>query len=106
MSPRLVTLLMIGLLILAIAGQSWAQITRTYSNAWSATTNQPSEQNFQIPNALRNSTTPGPGGQINKNFNNLWGSSAFGSGVEVQVTPTFLAPRGSTTFGPGGPGNR
>ena len=103
MSARLVTLLMIGLLILGIAGQSWAQLTRTYSNPLNFTTNQPSEQNFQIPHYSFNSMNPANDEKINKKFNNPWGSGNFGSGVEVQVSPTFSTPWGSSAFGPSRP---
>ncbi|HEY9074823.1 MAG TPA: hypothetical protein VIN67_11885 [Desulfobaccales bacterium] len=103
MSARLVTLLMIGLLILGIAGQSWAQLTRTYSNPMNFSNNQPSEQNFQIPHYSPNALGPANGQDINKKATNLWGAGNFSSGVEVQVTPMFGSPWGLTPFGPSRP---
>ena len=80
MSARLVTLLMIGLLILGIAGQSWAQLTRTYSNPMNFSNDQPSDQNFQIPHYSPNALGPTNDQNINKKATNLWGASNFGSG--------------------------
>jgi len=107
MPPRLATWLMIGLLILGIAGPSWAQITRSHSNPWSFTANQPGEQNFQTPgNNPWSSMTPSPGGQIDRKYNNPWASDNSGPGLGIQVSPTFKTPWGSSAFGPGGPVSR
>jgi hypothetical protein len=103
MSARLVTLLMIGLLILGIAGQSWAQLTRTYSNPMNFTSDRPNEQNFQMPYFSPNSMNSANDQNINKKFNNLWGGGNSGSGIEVQVAPTFNGPWGLTPFGPSRP---
>jgi hypothetical protein len=106
MLPRLVTLLMVGLFILGAAGQSWAQLTRTYSNPMNFTTNQPSDQNFGARgNTPWNSLTPTPGGKTYQNYHNPWVSGNSGPSLGIQVSPTVRTPWGSTTFGSGGPGN-
>jgi Tfp pilus assembly protein PilW len=103
MSARLVTLLMIGLLILGLAGQSWAQLTRTYSNPMNFSSNQANDQNFQMPHFSPDAMNATNNQNINKKFNNLWGGGNSGTGVEVHIAPTFSTPWGSTPFGPSRP---